>query len=224
MRRLHPQACAAFRNVILLGLVFVALHGVRHIAIARQTTPAATPGAQTCDVAPRPVAEMVALLGPPPDNEQVREPTPLPLGTPADAATTEAITAVVRELEACFNMGDLLRVYALFSDDQFRQMPKTEEIVAELTALGAATPMPAAAGQRQVLTRPWHVVELEDGRVMAAVQFGFEEADYPRSTKALFFVRQDGRWLIQEMADFVWVEGSSGPVAVEDIVGSPPET
>ena len=42
---------------------------------------------------------------------------------------------------------------------------------------------------------------------------------YPGSTKALFFVRQDGRWLIQELADIVWLEGDAEPVPIADVVG-----
>lgn len=166
------------------------------------------------------------MLGAPPSDEgEVREPTPIPLGVPADVATIEAITDVVRELEACFNSGDLLRVYALFSDDQFRLMPWTDEIVAELTALGTRKPTPARVGQRQVLQGPWHVEKLDDGRVMAAVLFGAEDGiAYQSSTKALFFVNRDGQWLIQEMTDFIWVEGHAGPVAVADIVGPPPSS
>ncbi len=78
-------------------------------------------------------------------------------------------------------------------------------------------------GRRQVLTGPWHVEILDDGRVMAAVRFSVEDdVTYPSSTKALFFVDQDGRWLIQEMTDFIWVDEATGPVAVEDVVGPPP--
>lgn len=222
MSSFHPQVRTILCLVFLFGLVFALLFGVPNKVIALQATPAATPGPETCDVAPRRVLELIALLGPPLANGQVLEPQPLRPGSPADEATTNAITAVVRELEACFNAGDLLRVYALFSDDQFRQMPNTEEIVEELTALETATPTPAPAGQRQMLTGPWHVEVLDDGRVIAAVRFGFEDANLVSSIKALFFVRQDGSWLIQEIADLVWVEGESGPVAVEDVVGSPP--
>lgn len=223
MNRFHPRSRAHLRVVFLFGFSFGLLHGIPNTVIARQATPAATPGPATCDVAPRSAAELVALLGPSPNGEQALEPQRLPPGSPADAATTEAITAVVRELEACFNAGDMLRVYALFSDDQFRQMPNTEEIVAELTALDTTTPTPAPTGRGQVLTGPWHVEVLDDGRALAAVSFGFEdEVDYPSSTKALLFDFQDGRWLIQEMLDLVWLEGEAGPIPVEDVVGPPP--
>lgn len=208
----------------VLGLVLLASLSVPRTTGVSQASSVATPQAETCDVAPRSVAGLIALLGPAQgDDGQVLEPRPLPEGVPADAATTEAIAAVVRKLEACLNSGDQLRLYSLFSDDQFRQMPRIDDVVAELRALENVTPTPVPEGRRQVLVGPWHVEILEDGRVFAAVLFRFEdEADYPSSTKALLFVQQEGQWLIQEMTDLIWVEGASGPVAVADIVGPPP--
>lgn len=211
----------------LMGLVLMLSSGLPHSTVAKQATPEATPGSEVCDVAPRSVADMLALLGSAvPASGQVLEPQPLPPGVPADEATTEAITALVRELEACMHTGDQLRIYALFSDDQLRQIPPSPEIVDELLALESATPAPVPVGQRQVIVGPWHVEMLADGRVMAAVQFRWEgELNLPNTTKALLFVQQDDRWLLQEMLDFVWVaDGADGAtmVPVEDVVGSPP--
>lgn len=81
----------------------------------------------------------------------------------------------------------------------FRGLPMTEEMVAELKALATATPIPAPEGKRQVLIGPWAVRVLDDGRVAAAVLFTSEnEIPFAEATKALFFVRRDGRWLIDE--------------------------
>lgn len=229
MRFMFQRGATDLRIPTLMGLVVMLLSGTPHSTLARQATPEATPGIAVCDVAPRTVADMLALLGSEvPAGGQVLEPQPLPPGVPADAATTEAITAVVRELEACSNTGDQLRIYALFSDDQFRQIPPSAEIVDELRALEAATPAAVPVGQRQVIVGPWHVEKLADGRVMAAVQFRWEgEVGLPNTTKALLFVQQDDQWLLQEMLNFVWVEdGADGAtmVPVEDVVGSPPGT
>ena len=185
--------------------------------------------AVTCDIAPRSVADILTLLERRPNvGEPVLTLSPVPQGKPADVATTAAVTSVVRQLEACINTGDQLRVYALFSDDLFQQPLNEEamaELEAELTALANVTPTPNPAGQRQILSDPWHVEILEDGRVMAAVRFSYEsETDYPASTKALFFIQQEGQWLIEEMVDVVWVEGSADFVPVEDIVGPPPDS
>lgn len=211
----------------LIAIVLLLCASAPYTAHARQATPAATPTGGQCDVAPLSPAALIAQLETAPSFAgTLQTPRRVPPGTPADAATTAAITSVVRQLEACINSGDQLRVYALFSDDLFRQ-PLNPDLVADLTTelaeLAHATPTPIPSGERQILTGPWHVEMLDDGRVMAAVVFGFEDgADYPSSTKALFFVRQGGRWLIEEIVDTLWLEGGAGPVSVEDVVGRPP--
>lgn len=177
---------------------------------------------------PRHAADILALLDAQSASEEtVLEVQPVILGKPADADTSNAITAVVRELEACINSGDHLRLYALFSDALFQQIQSEEavaEMKAEIQALASATPTPVPPGQRQVLVGPWYVQQLDDGRVMAAVLFKLEgEAEsYPSATKVLFFTRGDGDWLIEEMVDTIWVEGKDRLVAVEEIVGPPP--
>lgn len=177
---------------------------------------------------PRHAADILALLDAQSASEEtVLEVQPVILGKPADADTSNAITALVRELEACINSGDHLRLYALFSDALFQQIQSEEavaEMKAEIQALASATPTPVPSGQRQVLVGPWYVQQLDDGRVMAAVLFKLEgEAEsYPSATKVLFFTRGDGDWLIEEMVDTIWVEGKDRLVAVEEIVGPPP--
>ena len=225
MRRLRLHAGSGACVLSYAALILLAWISLPLSAAAKQ----AASDSVTCDVTPRSVADILTLLERrPKDGEPALTLRPVPQGTPADVATTAAVTAVVRHLEACINTGDQLRVYALFSDDLFQQ-PLNEEAVAELkaelTALANATPTPIPAGQRQILSDPWHVEILEDGRVMAAVRFSSEnETNYPTSTKALFFIQEEGQWLIEEMVDFVWVEGSDDFVPVEDIVGPPPDS
>lgn len=147
---------------------------------------------------------------------------PLPRGTPADAATTAAITAVIRELEACVNAGEYMRFSALFSAAWYRQIPLSDEIVAESTALAAATPMPVPEGQRGIFSDPWHVEKLADGRVLAAVIWVGREGDPnpdPTRAKVVVFVKDDGRWLIDEL-----IERVADCEDLAAVVGPPPGT
>jgi hypothetical protein len=131
----------------------------------------------------------------------------------------------VRQLEACLNSGDQLRLYALYSDETFRRIPRTDEILEELATLKTATPLPVPAEQRQILIGPWYMRLLDDGRVLAAVQFSIaDETLQPGSTKALLFVRQGDPWLIDEVLSVMWVAGNDSPVEVIDIVGTPPSS
>ena len=218
----HPCTQAIFAQTILclVGLM-LAFGRTPQVASARQATPSATPVAVVCDVMPRSVEEMVALLKPLDAEQPVLELKPLPPGETADPATEAAITAVVRQLEACINAGDELRVMSLSSDILFQQMPKSDEIVAELTALASRTPSPAPEGKRQVLIGPWHVQELADGRVLAAVLFTIENEPLPDPihTKAIYFVQQNEQWLIQEMNEVLPAEDCDSVAAM---VGPPP--
>jgi hypothetical protein len=94
--------------------------------------------AVACDIAPRPVAEMIALLGavelasPP-------APTPLPPGRPADAGTVADAAAVAREMEEHINAGDEHRLLSLSSDTVFQSMPNMPDMAAPLEAMAAAS-------------------------------------------------------------------------------------
>lgn len=211
----------------MIALAFMGASLSHGVAQDAWSSPGATPERTACDVAPRSLPDLLALLGTDaPDDDQVQEIEPLPSGVPADAATIAAITVVVRAFEACMNAGDQLRLYALFSDDQFRGIPPSMELMEEFRALADATPVAAPVGQRQVLIGPWHVELLADGRVLAAVQFRSEaDLNRPDTTKAVLFVQQDGQWLLQELRDFLWVgDGADGAimVPVADVVGPPP--
>jgi hypothetical protein len=197
-------------------------------AITRQVTPIATPATVNCDTAPRPGAEIIPLLQPPPGKGTPwpgRMVRPLPTGQAADAATTAAVVAVLRKLETCFNTGDLRRYNSFFSDDWFRHLLKREEVVAGLNALERSKPTPVPDGYRARFLGPWHVQILPDGRVLAAVVWFGNEAEPepdPDRVKVLLFVRHDGRWLIDDMIDRVEVPDCHVPVPVAAVVGPPP--
>ena len=211
-----------------MGFALAGAGGMSQDAGARQVTPFATPSAATCDIAPRPAAEIIPLLQPPPGEGTPwpgRMVLPLPVGQPADAATTAEVAAVLRELEACVNAGDVRRRNAFFSDTWFRQVLKREELVTELTALEHSSPTPIPAGSHARFFGPWHVQILPDGRVLAAVVWFGNDAELeldPSRVKALLFVQHEGQWLIEEIIDRVEVPDCQVSVPVAAVVGPPP--
>ena len=139
---------------------------------------------------------------------------------PADPATTAAITAVLDEMAACLTAGDMLRFYALHSDDWLRRSLGVVEGMAILT-ISIPT---LDDGNRARYLGPWHVQILADGRVLAAVLLvvGDDLRPDPDRTRVLLFVHRDGRWLVDETIASVRVPDCALPVEVAAVVGPPP--
>jgi len=188
-------------------------------AAALQATPTAFPTAATCQITPRSTAEILTLAE---ASSSERDPiSSLPIGEPTDPATTAAITAVLREMAACLTAGDMLRFYALHSDDWLRRSLGAVEGMAMLTT---SIP-PLDDGQQASYLGPWHVQVLADGRVLAAVLLvvGDDLRPDPDRTRALLFVLRDGRWLVDETIATVRVADCPLPIEVAAVVGPPPE-
>jgi hypothetical protein len=216
----HRSSRAAYgRFRCLIGLMLLACGGTPRAA-ALQSTPAASPTTATCDVAPRLTAEILTLVG---ADSLEAEPMPaLPSGDAADSETTAAITAALREMAACLTVGDILRFYALHSDDWLR---RSLGIVEGMAILTTNIP-PLDDGHRARYLGPWHVQILADGRVLAAVLLvvGDEHRPDPNRTRVLLFVHRDGRWLVDETIATVRIAGCALPVEVAAVVGPPPGT
>jgi hypothetical protein len=195
-------------------LVFVSMAA----APAANAPPAPPTVAATCDVAPRSIAETLALAGSAPANDAAA--LPLPAGEPADPVTVDAIAATLGEMSACLTAGDMLRFYALHSDDWLRRFGGEIEGLATLTT---STP-PLADGQPAGYLGPWHVQVLRDGRVLAAVllRVGDERRPNPSRTRVLVFVTQDGSWRVDETIAQVRLPDCPLPVEVAAAVGPPP--
>jgi plastocyanin len=94
--------------------------------IAQDATPAAgeVVDPAECQVEPRSTEEIQQLIG---TASEGAEATPGAAqagsmqGEDADEATVQAVTQTYRELVACLNAGDFLRVYALYTDDYLRR-------------------------------------------------------------------------------------------------------
>ena len=196
----------------LIGLLLLAHGGIP------QATPAASPPAVTCEVAPRSTAEILTLAGTRSGGTETM--LTLPTGDPADPATTAAITAVLREMAACLTAGDMLRFYALHSDAWLRRSLGVVEGMATLTT---SIP-PLDDGHTARYLGPWHVQILSDGRILAATLLvvGDDLRPDPNRTRVLLFVQRDGRWLVDETIASVRVADCPLPVEVAAVVGPPP--
>jgi hypothetical protein len=208
--------CVDFLRLIALALLVCS--GMPRAAAALQAIPIASPAAVTCDVTPRSTAEILRLAGT--DSSETEPTRTLPTGDPAEPATAAAITAVLREMAACLTSGDMLRFYALHSDDWLR---RSLGIVDGMAILTTSIP-PLDDGQRARYLGPWHVQILPDGRVLAAALLvvGDDPRPDPKRTRVLIFTHRDGRWLVDETIASLGVADCARPVDVAAVVGPPP--
>ena len=220
--RLHRRVAV---SATLLGLLLWV--GQTADAVAEAATPVATPMAAVCDVERRDVDELIALIRSAPPPAQPAGSERLPARQPADAETVAEIERTVRSLEACMNAGDEL-LFSSFLSDRMLNRPVSDELAAvfetELRALAAATPIPLPTDARASILGPWNVQRLADGRVLAGANLLPEDdRGGPFVVTALVFVKQDGRWLLDEpLEEFIWVEECDGSVPAGLVLGLPP--
>ena len=153
--------------LIVLSMVLFA----RPAVIAQDATPAAGEviDPAECQVEPRTIEELQQLVGT--ANEET-EATPGAAragsmeGQDADEATVQAVTQTYRELVACLNGGQFLRVYALYTDDYLRRTLNDSGINLEQIQ---ATPAP---GQQEAtaLVGVSDVRQLAGGQIAARVE------------------------------------------------------
>ncbi len=161
----HPTKLLAILAVLSLMLF------AHPAAIAQDATPAAGEviDPAECQVEPRAVDEIEQLIG---TAGEATEATPGAAqagsmeGEDADEATIQAVTQTYRELVACLNAGEFLRIYALYTDDYLRRTLADSGM--DLQQL-QATPAP---DQREAtaLVGVSDVRQLAGGRVTARVE------------------------------------------------------
>jgi len=185
--------------VVVAGLVGAVLAGS---AAGEVDAPLATPvvvDPDGCLVEPRPVPEIVELVGTVAPGEEAPTPvaTPVPApssaGAPADAATAAAVTATLVEVAACTDAGEFARAYALSTDDFLRRTvgPLTEERLALLEGVG----FPNAEERAPTTLTVTDIRLLEDGRAVAVARVASDEVGAPRMRG--FVLRLEGdRWLL----------------------------
>jgi hypothetical protein len=136
----------------------------------------------------------------------------VPPGVPADSATAAEVIATLRQVFACTNGGQVLRVYALFTDAFIREFFAQTPLTPEVTAFLAATPRPLPDEQRRIIRGFGDVQILDDGR--AGVLIILDEPDDPRAEEPDYAIlaRVDDRWLVDEIhEDSGKVDGTPTP-------------
>lgn len=164
-----------------------------------------TPNPAACRVVPRTIGSLIAVYATPVAQAPVIDTliTGTPTGEPADEATAADVTAVVREVVACVNADDFLRMLALYTDNGARTLlagqAPTAEVLREIYG-GTPARLPVEA-RESVGVR--NVRGLADGRVSALADLHDHTGDY---TILLTLVRQGDLYLINSQVD---VSGSS---------------
>jgi plastocyanin len=163
----HPASARLLAILAVLSTMLFA----HPAAIAQDATPAAgeVVDPAECQVEPRAVEEIEQLIG---TAGEATEATPGAAqagsmeGEDADEATIQAVTQTYRELVACLNAGEFLRIYALYTDDYLRRTLADSGM--DLQQL-QATPAP---DQREAtaLVGVSDVRQLAGGRVTARVE------------------------------------------------------
>jgi hypothetical protein len=193
-----------FRSVIcVLGALLAVMWGGGSRMDAHQASPFAdreVPDPALCHVAPRSIDFFQQLAATPMAGPRATPASPprLPTiaGKPAGEETVAGIHSTVRELIACRNLGDQLRVDALYSDDYFfRQAATSGPPSSQFVEFLASSPVPLPEAQRAAICGVRDVRELPDGRVSALIGLYFPPDDVAFLD---VFVREGERWLIDE--------------------------
>jgi hypothetical protein len=209
------QSCELKRRVpvlaLLLSLTFANSTG------AQTATPAAYPVApdpSECVVEPAPVEEIAAILGTPVAGPaDSATPFAPPAGEPADAETSAEVIATLRQVFACANAGDALRVSSLYTNDFVRNFFGGVPLE-ELLDFLAMPAQPLPEDQKRIIIRFGEVQLLPDGR--AGVVIVLDEPQDPRTEEPDYAIleRVEGRWLVDELYE-------DGGVAATPATGTP---
>jgi hypothetical protein len=185
---------------------------------AQSATPAAYPIApdpSECTVEPASPEEVATILGTP-VADPAGSPAPFVIaqGTPADPETSAAVIATLRQVFACANASDPLRVAGLYTDDFMRNFFAGVP-VGDLLEFLALPPQPLPDDQKRIIIRFEQVEILPDGR--AGVVIVLDEPDDPRTEEPDFAIleRVEGRWLVDELHEDPGAAGTS-------VIGTPP--
>jgi hypothetical protein len=164
---------------------------------AQDASPAPdVPPPELCQGKPPTYDDLVAILATPlatPATDRV--PTPIPKGTPADPETIASITVTLRELVACFNAGEVLRAYGLYTPGYLRRVLANQDPLTQAAYDALATPYPPDADERSAILSIEDVRLFDDGTAGANVTIRYALIPVPK-TFFFTFVREGDRWLI----------------------------
>jgi hypothetical protein len=168
------------------------------VMVASAATPVpfpATPGPAACQADPLAPEHLAALLGTPaaatPGAEVDLQ------GMPAGQDVIEEIEQVVREVFACFNAGEPLRVYSHYSDAYLRRI-LARESPESLSLL--ATPYLLDQDDGTAIIAIRDIRMLDDGRAYATVIL--DPGLIPvQKIFGFFLIQHNNRWLIDDVLD-----------------------
>jgi hypothetical protein len=199
--------CGSFGTLIVLSLI---LTGVLQDGTLAQDAPSQigpiVPPASACTVEPRTIDELQALFADvtPGDSMPVETTATLTLGKPADAHSSQQVTAVIHQAIACLNAGDFGRFFALLTDHGIvtifpwvAEMLATEESAAEVMALD-----PPADEYRQIILGIGSISRLPNGSYSAVLVGLDPNAGEQPTALYLIVVETEGVWRIDGAVDF----------------------
>jgi hypothetical protein len=144
-----------------------------------------------------------------PGGAPVLQTVPLPDGPRPDAATVAAIREVGRQRAACFNAFDMLRWFAVFSDDMIRRDVSLQRIANALVVGDLPADGPGLGpGGWHTFPGLFHTRELPGGRVAAVAPLGNLGL-----LELHIFVRDGEAWRLDEVAYLDETHASIGVVA-----------
>jgi hypothetical protein len=168
-----------------------------------------TPGPELCLVEPRPLEFFEQYLGTPGATPSVEGAAEMggsldsfvpPEGQPADPETVDAVAATAVEIVACYNGGEVRRVFALYSNNLIESFASGDPLPQEEFDAMAATPTAVPEDQWSTVLAVREVILVDDGRVAGFVDFEFE--DGYRETQYAILVEEGDRWLVDEILLF----------------------
>lgn len=185
---------------ILVATTVLLILGRTAAASSGATPTPYAPAPELCRVTPRTFDELISLAATPTNGtpEPTPTPGPIPKGTSADLETSDAVIAMVHELVACFNAGELLRAYGLYSDNYLHRLMSRQDLTTRAAYDSLSTPLPSTPGQRAQVLDIRGVRLLPDGRIGALVTIKHAVVPVPK-TFFFVFIKNDGEWKIDDI-------------------------
>jgi len=191
-----PREIRTVALIALVPLLAFSAFSTRTSGATQTPEVLVSPPATACLAPPITFDALTSLLATPHANPNADDQAAtIPEGTPADAATIAGMRATLQELVACFNAGEVLRAYALYTPDYLRRIFSNQDPVSPTAYEERATPHPVDTDEHAV------ICEIRDARVFADGSAGaYATIEYPLipvpKTFFFTFVRVDDRWLI----------------------------
>lgn len=167
-----------------------------------------TPDPSECVVAPRPDDLLQPLFATPDGEPDIpagssapsQAEVVVPVGQPVDAVVAAEIVGTLRKLHACYNAGDMRRVFAFVTDTYLHDLAARSTLTPEDYAYFFGEPRPAPESERTSLVAVTDMTMLVDGRVGAFVVSSNPIAG--SNTDFMILSLHDDRWLIDEIIEF----------------------